>query len=159
MRSLDDWCRDVDCPSSPNFPPACDRVHGTTRYPSACGGLVFDVGGGAQTVWIWNKNGRQIDIQPLDMSSLPVRPDTAKFAAMMADSERSEGARVSEEDTSFAGHAWRHLQLSRAGKNEQDFFVLVHDDIMYGILVTQPTRDSALVAAAKKGFQLIARAR
>src|SRR3954470_23399379 len=41
--------------------------------------------GGAQVVWIWQKEERQIDVQAFDLSWAPATPDAASFAQKLAD--------------------------------------------------------------------------
>jgi hypothetical protein len=116
-------------------------------------------GGGAQSVWIWNKQGRQIDVQTMDLSSLRAKPTTAAFAAGMAEHERENGVTVKASDTTFAGQTWRHLEMSGGGKTDRDAFFVITDDVVYAILITHQTRDRSLIEAAKKGFRFIPRAR
>lgn len=115
-------------------------------------------GGGAQTVWSWIKDDRQIDVQTLDATSLPVEIDVHSFVKRTVDRERASGALDAVTDeVVFSGQTWQHAHMTTKAKREWDFFVFIHDDIMYAILVSQPTRDPALVEAAKKGFRLIPR--
>ena len=119
-------------------------------------GPQFAMGGG-QVVWTWGKSDREISIQAMDLEAMPSHPDQATFATMMADSARASGHRVVESQTAFAGQLWDHHEMSRKGSGAQDMFILVRQGVMYGVLVTQPTRDPRLLDAAKHGFRLIAR--
>ena len=114
-------------------------------------------GGGAQLVWTWGKSGRQIDIQVMDLEAMPSQPDQTTFATEMARSARASGDKVVETHDTFAGQLWDHHELTRKGKKPQDVFFLIHQGVMYSVLVTQPIRDQRLIAAAKSGFRLIAR--
>ena len=72
-------------------------------------------------------------------------------------SARASGDKVVETRDTFAGQLWDHHELTRKGKKPQDVFFLIHQGVMYSVLVTQPIRDQRLIAAAKSGFRLIAR--
>ncbi|HEX2674956.1 MAG TPA: hypothetical protein VHM25_28965, partial [Polyangiaceae bacterium] len=113
--------------------------------------------GGAQRVWTWSKGSQKIDVQVMDLEAMPAQLDQATFAARMARSARESGYQVVEKQTAFAGRLWDHHEMSRKDIRAQDMFVLVHQGVMYGLLVTQPTHDPRLIDAAKKGFRLIAR--
>lgn len=114
-------------------------------------------GDGAQVVWIWNKSGRQIDVQAMDLGAMPTKPDQATFAKEMAGRARTAGGNVVQTQCTFGGHLWDHLEMSGEGHGKQDLFVLVEHGVMYGILVTQPSRDQRLIEAAEDGFRLIPR--
>ena len=113
--------------------------------------------GGTQLVWTWGKAGRQIDIQVMDLEALPRQPDQTAFATGMARNARASGHRVVETHDTFAGQVWDHHQLSGNGQKLRDVFFLIHQGVMYAVLVTQPTRDWRLIEAAKNGFRLIPR--
>jgi hypothetical protein len=111
--------------------------------------------GGAQVVWTWSKSGRQIDIQTIDLAAMPSLPDQTFFAAQMARRARASGQRVVENQVVFAGRLWDHHEMTSKDHGAQDLFILIEHDVIYGILVTQPTRDPRLIESAKRGFQLI----
>jgi hypothetical protein len=112
-------------------------------------------GDGAQVVWIWNKSGRQIDIQAMDLGAMPARPDQESLAKTMADGARTSGDSVVATHSDFAGHRWDHLEMSGERHGKQDLFILVEQSVMYGILVTQPSRDQRLIETAKEGFRIV----
>jgi hypothetical protein len=109
--------------------------------------------GGAQQVWIWNKEGRQIDVQAFDLAAIPSRLDEAALVSMMAERYRREGAVVEESEATLGGERCHHLELNRTHGNQQDFFIIVRQGINYSLLVTQQTRDQSLIARALKGFR------
>jgi hypothetical protein len=112
-------------------------------------------GGGAQIVWLWNKSGRQIEVQVIDLSAMPRKPDETSFARGVTKRFRTSGKSVLERASTFAGRRWHHLEVNSQEHGSQDLFILVEQDVMYGILVTQPSRDKGLLEAAKNGFRLI----
>jgi hypothetical protein len=105
--------------------------------------------GGEGTNW-------KIHLQAADLSSLPVVPDAASFAARMAQHLESKGSTVSLKKGELAGMPCHHLQATLRN-GFRDVFVLNHDDINYALLVDQPTRDQKLIEKAKRGFRLSAR--
>lgn len=110
--------------------------------------------GGAQVVWIWTQGSRQVDVQALDLSALPKRPTEATFASLFAERIRGEGASVSVGQSVLAGKPCHHLEITLADGTKKDLFILFHGNTNYSVLITQPTRDLALVSRVKKGFQL-----
>ena len=111
--------------------------------------------GGTQLVWTWHKSANQVDVQVMDLAALPRQPGQTAFATGMARNARASGDQVVETQEAFAGRLWDHHELSRKGQKPRDAFFLIHQGVMYSVLVTQPTRDRRLIEAAKKGFQLI----
>ena len=109
---------------------------------------------GAQAVWVWRNAGRQIDVQAADLSSLKSQPDVTYFVAMVVKQLESTGATVTIGKAHLAGRQCYHLEVSRDGGYQQDMFLLQEGAINYGLLVTQPTRDAALIDKAKTGFWL-----
>jgi hypothetical protein len=111
-------------------------------------------GGGAQLVWVWNKAGRQIDVQVIDLTATSGKPSEAALANAMADGFRASGDTVVVNPGALAGRRCHHLSITRRDGWKQDLFVLIENDVNYGLMVTQRTRDLALVEAVKKGFRL-----
>jgi hypothetical protein len=60
-------------------------------------------GGGKQIVWIWNKEGRQLDVQVLDLANVGTKIDEATFVEMMADSHRKPGTTVTVKRSELSG--------------------------------------------------------
>jgi hypothetical protein len=111
-------------------------------------------GGGSQLVWIWNKSGRQIDVQALDLSIFRSPPDEESFTAQMATRLRGDGATVAFKTAVLAGERCHHLEIKRADGWEQDMFILFANQTNYSVMITQPSRDPKLVEQARKGFRL-----
>ncbi|MFZ5893854.1 MAG: hypothetical protein ACOY0T_22525 [Myxococcota bacterium] len=111
-------------------------------------------GGGAQRVWVWNKEDRQIDVQVIDLTATSRKPSEAVLANAMADELRARGDTVVVNTGTLAGRPCQHLSITRRDGWKQDLFVLIENDVSYGLMITQQTRDLALVDAAKKGFRL-----
>ncbi|HET7538553.1 MAG TPA: hypothetical protein VFK05_01730 [Polyangiaceae bacterium] len=114
-------------------------------------------GGGVQVVWIWRKSGRRIEIRVIDLEDQPNHLEQAEIASKMASDARAYGDRVVEGQTAFAGRLWEHHELSQKRRGARDRFILIQQDALYDILVTQPTRDRSLTDAVKQGFRLIPR--
>ena len=72
---------------------------------------------------------------------------------MMSEHFQSIGATVTIKKDRLAGHPCHHLEVNRPD-GYQDMFMLLRDGVQYGLLVTQPTRDEALIERAKKGLRL-----
>jgi hypothetical protein len=110
---------------------------------------------GVQTVWIWNKQGRQIGVGVMRLSRAASEVDADSFVVGMTESTRRDGSKVTEKTSSLAGKPCHHLEITHAHGTIRDSLILVQGRLIYIILVTQPTRDQALVEAARKGFRLI----
>jgi hypothetical protein len=113
--------------------------------------------GGTQVVWTWVESGRQIDVEVMDLEGVPNPADQTSLATELASHDRVSGYSVVENQTAFAGRLWDHHEMSGKDKKARDLFILVQQNAMYGVLVTQPTRDPRLIDAAKRGFRLIPR--
>jgi hypothetical protein len=111
--------------------------------------------GGTQTVWFWNKQGRQVDVGVMILPSTATGVNTDTFAARMALSTRQEGSSVTERASTLAGKPCRYLEVTKPDGTTQDTLVLVDGGFVYMLLITQPTRDMALVEIARRGFRLI----
>jgi TPR repeat protein len=109
---------------------------------------------GRQSVWIWNKEGRQIDVAALDASANPAAPDQMGMAAVMAEAFRKEGATTVVGASRFAGKPCAHVEVSRPSGNQQDLYVQRRGAIFYTVLVTAPRRDPALLEKARAGVKV-----
>lgn len=113
--------------------------------------------GGAQKVWVWMLDGRQIDVQGLDGTAFPAYPNGTAVANQIATRVRAEGAAVKIGTEKYRGIEWTHLEISRetSGPQEDGFFFRA-DGVLYTIHVSQPTRDRSLLDRALAGFRLAA---
>ena len=93
-------------------------------------------------------------IKPAIDSSLKVEPDVAYFVAIVTKPFDRDGATVTLKKAQLAGESCHHLEVDRRDGYYHDMFMLVRNSTLYGLLVTQPTRDSGLVEEAKKRFRL-----
>ncbi len=112
-------------------------------------------GSGVQTVWIWNKQDRQIDVGVIRLSSVMSEVDAEFFVAALAESLEKKGAQVTGKASSLAGKPCHHLEIIEPNGGKGDTLILAQGRFIYMIIISQPTRDAALVEAATRGFQLI----
>jgi hypothetical protein len=111
-------------------------------------------GGGMQVVWIWQKEGRQVDVQVLDLAHLGDKIDEAMFVENMAAGERERGHVAVVKRSELSGRPCGHVQINRPDGFQQDMFLQKRGTIVYGLLVTARKRDAQLIARAKAGFKI-----
>jgi hypothetical protein len=109
--------------------------------------------GGLQTVWIWANEGRQIDISVLSL------PDSRRpievMVAVMAESFRKGGATVSTRESTLAGQPCHQLVIDKdEPSGRQDFFLQQRGHLIYGVLVSAPAHDPALLESARAGLRI-----
>jgi len=111
-------------------------------------------GGGAQLVWTWAHDRRQIDVHVLDLSWIPETAVSEELvAAQMAKAGRREGKKVLIKHSTLSGSPCHHLQIDAHGF-KQDMFILVRDQVNYSLLITEPERDAAFIAKVKQGLRV-----
>jgi len=110
--------------------------------------------GGAQSVWIWNKDGRQIDVYALDLRTAPGRMPQELMAMFTADQYRKAGSKVAVDRSELAGRPCEHLEIDPPAGDRQDMFLQERDGMFYGLLVTVVTRDKDLLARARAGLRI-----
>jgi hypothetical protein len=110
--------------------------------------------GGAQSVWIWNNGGRQIDVSALDLRTASRRMPQDVMAAFMADQFRNDGKIVAVDRSELAGRPCEHLEIDPPAGDRQDMFLQERDGVVYGLLVTVETRDKDLLARARAGLRI-----
>ena len=111
--------------------------------------------GGVQTVWFWNKDGRQIDVGVMRLSSATTGMDQATFVARLVLTTQRGGAKVTEKASTLSGEPSDYLEITNLDGTTEDLLILVRGRLIYMIRIGQPTRDTALVEAARRGFRLI----
>ena len=112
-------------------------------------------GSGLQTVWIWRKDQRGIDVGVMRVAKALSETQTEQFIAGIASSSRHEGHSVTERVSTLAGKRCYHLETAKADGWKEDMLFLVQGRSIYAVLISQWTRDPHFVEAAKKGFRLI----
>jgi hypothetical protein len=110
-------------------------------------------GGGAQLVWIWQKAGRQIDVQVMDFRGLPAEPTEEQLLVKHVEHVRESGHKVAIGKALLGGEACHHLKVNRSDGWHQDIFFLHRNSINYTVLITQPKRDPKLIARVTKALR------
>jgi hypothetical protein len=111
--------------------------------------------GGAQVVWMWQKDDCDIAVQTLNLSMYP--PSRTVDVQKLAEGFRRKGRRVRVKSARLSTDDWELLQTDDGDGTAQDMFVLTRGRYAYLIMVTAPKRDPALLEKARKGFHFIAK--
>jgi hypothetical protein len=110
--------------------------------------------GGTQSIWVWNKAGRRIEISAFDLRTAPRRMPQEPMATFMAGQYRKAGSIVAVDRSELAGRPCEHLQIDPPAGDRQDIFLQERDGVVYGLLVTVETRDKDLLARARAGLRI-----
>ena len=114
-------------------------------------------GDGAQVVWIWRKEDRQIDVQVMDLANRSDTVDEAWFVELMTEHFRKPGSTVTVKASKLSGLRCSHIQIRRTQGYQEDLFVQKRGRLLYGLLVNSPVTDQALLDRARAGFRVIER--
>jgi hypothetical protein len=114
-------------------------------------------GDGAQVVWIWRKEDRQIDVQVMDLANRSDVVDEAWFVERMTEHFRKPGTTVTVMTSKLSGLPCSHLEMRRTQGYQEDLFVQKRGRLLYGLLVNSPVPDRALLDRARAGFRVIER--
>ena len=102
---------------------------------------------GLRVVWIWNKDGAQIDVGTLKLAGVSAEAQQDAMARYLAESMRREGKTVLVKTSGLAGKPCVHLQIDPPGSDDrQDMFLQGRGNIIYTLLVTAPARTAALLS-------------
>jgi hypothetical protein len=111
-------------------------------------------GQGYQVVWIWTKDGRQIDVQVMDLANVADATDEVTFATKMADAHRKPGTLVTLKTSTLSRSPCHHVEIRRAQGYQQDLFLQKRGNRLYGLLVTAPRHDQELIDQARAGMKI-----
>jgi hypothetical protein len=111
-------------------------------------------GQGHQVVWIWVKDGRQIDVQVMDLANVASAIDEAKFIAGIADVHRKPGTTVTVKSSVLSRLPCHHIEIRPSKGHQQDLFLQKRGNLVYGLLVTAPEHDQKLIDQAKAGMRI-----
>lgn len=112
--------------------------------------------GGTQKLWVWMLDGRQIDVQGLDVSKVAAYPDARGLAELYAAKVEREGGTAKIGIEEHRGLTWTHLAATRGQDGHQeDMFIRRVEKMVYTIHILQPTRDPLLVRQALAGFSVM----
>ena len=109
--------------------------------------------GGAQLVWIWTRQARQIDLQVMDFRDLPAEPTEEQFLARQLAYFRRKGAKVVVGRARLGGEPCQHVKVKRSDGWSQDLFFLHRNSINYTVLISQRHRDPKLITRVTQGFR------
>jgi hypothetical protein len=111
-------------------------------------------GQGHQLVWIWVKDGRQIDVQVMDLANVADAIDEKAFVAGIADVHRKPGTVVTVKSSVLSRLPCHHIEVRRSQGHQQDLFLQKRGNMVYGLLVTAPEHDQKLIDQAKAGIRI-----
>jgi len=109
---------------------------------------------GARVSWIWRNQRREIAVAVLKLSRSLGAADQQTFLAEVSRAFGRRGATATLKVSALSGIPCHYIAVAKADGSTQDMFILFRNDIQYSVAVTQPTRDEAVVEAARLGFRL-----
>jgi hypothetical protein len=109
--------------------------------------------GGAEVIWMWEKDGSSIAVQTMNLSMYP--PSRAFDVQTLADGFRRKSRRVQVKSARSATGDWTLLETDDPRGIVQDLFLITRERYAYLVIVTTAQRDPALRERARKGFRFI----